>query len=130
MASTACFLHHHAGAALSTQNRSSSSSNRYLKPTWLICREQNQAALSVEDGTDIMSRRLDLAVWAATIGSKVSPADTAYGESDAFISNTTRYPYTIRCHAQETKPRPPFSYTWRHSPDAVSQSSSTPRLRS
>ncbi|CAI9754474.1 unnamed protein product [Fraxinus pennsylvanica] len=85
MSSTACFLHHHAGAALSTQNRSSSS-NCYLpslKPTQLICRAQNQAALQVEDGTDTVSRRLVLTVLigAAAIGSTVSPADAACGES-------------------------------------------------
>ncbi|KAL2482194.1 Oxygen-evolving enhancer protein 2-1 [Forsythia ovata] len=87
MASTTCFLHHHAGAALSTSNRSSP--NRYLpslKPTRLICRAQNRAAVQEEDNAatnNIMSRRLALTVLigAAAIGSKVSPADAAYGES-------------------------------------------------
>lgn len=81
MASTACFLHHH---TLSTPARSSSSSQRHvssLKPTQLVCRAQKQAVQ--EDDSSVVSRRLALTVLigAAAIGSKVSPADAAYGEA-------------------------------------------------
>lgn len=83
MASTACFLLNHAGAAFSTYRSSSSSYLPSLKPTRLICRAQDQAALHQEDGAATISRRLALTVLigAAAIGSKVSPADAAYGES-------------------------------------------------
>ncbi|PIA39789.1 hypothetical protein AQUCO_02600332v1 [Aquilegia coerulea] len=81
--STACFLHHH---ALSTPSRSSSlSSSRQVscvKPNQLVVRAQKQAN---EDGevSPAVSRRLALSVLigAAAIGTKVSPADAAYGEA-------------------------------------------------
>ncbi|KAJ4728969.1 Oxygen-evolving enhancer protein 2-1, chloroplastic [Melia azedarach] len=84
MASTACFLHHH---TLSTPSRSSSSltsSQRHvsnIKPTQLVCRAQKQAVQ--EDDGSVVSRRLALTVLigAAAVGSKVSPADAAYGEA-------------------------------------------------
>lgn len=81
MASTACFLHHH---ALTTPTRSSSSSHRQAsstKPTQLVCRAQKQAVQ--EEDNSIVSRRLTLTVLigAAAIGSKVAPADAAYGEA-------------------------------------------------
>ena len=81
MASTACFLHHHAPA---TPARSTSSSQRQvanLKPSQLVCRAQKQA-VQEEDGS-VVSRRLALTVLigAAALGSKVAPADAAYGES-------------------------------------------------
>lgn len=77
--STTCFLHHH---ALSTPSRSSSSRQvPCTKPNQLVVRAQKQS----EDGevTPAVSRRLALSVLlgAAAIGSKVSPADAAYGES-------------------------------------------------
>ncbi|OMO68107.1 Photosystem II PsbP, oxygen evolving complex [Corchorus olitorius] len=52
-----------------------------LKPSQLVCRAQKQAAQD-EDGT-LVSRRLALTVLigAAAVGSKVSPADAAYGEA-------------------------------------------------
>ncbi|KAG2712643.1 hypothetical protein I3843_04G126400 [Carya illinoinensis] len=82
MASTACFLHHH---ALTTPTRSSSSSSQRqvpsFKPTQLVCRAQKQEVHG--DDTNAVSRRLALTVLigAASLGSKVSPADAAYGEA-------------------------------------------------
>ncbi|XP_022850417.1 oxygen-evolving enhancer protein 2, chloroplastic-like [Olea europaea var. sylvestris] len=99
MASTACFLLNHAGAAFSTYRSSSSSYLPSLKPTRLICRAQDQAALHQEDGAATISRRLALTVLigAAAIGSKVSPADAAYGESANIFgkpkTNTDFLPY-------------------------------------
>ncbi|KAL2458287.1 Oxygen-evolving enhancer protein 2-1 [Forsythia ovata] len=96
MASTACFLHPH---VLSTRTRSSSS-QRYLpslKPSQLVCRAQKQ-----DDDTDAsspISRRLALTVLigAAAIGSKVSPADAAYGQAANIFGkpkeNTDFLPY-------------------------------------
>lgn len=85
MAYTACFLHHH--AAISTPTRSSVPQRLLpsLKTSQLICRAQKQAVQ--EDGAAAaaaaLSRRLALGVLlgAAAVGSKVSPADAAYGES-------------------------------------------------
>ncbi|OMP03562.1 Photosystem II PsbP, oxygen evolving complex [Corchorus capsularis] len=84
MASTSCFLHHHALTTAAAARSSSSSSQRQfvnLKPSQLVCRAQKQAAQE-EDGT-LVSRRLALTVLigAAAVGSKVSPADAAYGEA-------------------------------------------------
>ncbi|KAL9394752.1 hypothetical protein Peur_014037 [Populus x canadensis] len=81
MASTSCFLHHH---ALTTPARSTPSSQRQvanLKPTQLVCRAQKQAVQEEDNGA--VSRRLALTVLigAAALGSKVAPADAAYGES-------------------------------------------------
>ena len=81
MASTACFLHHH---ALTTPARSTSSSQRQvvnLRPAQLVCRAQKQAVQEEDEG--VVSRRLALTVLigAAALGSKVAPADAAYGES-------------------------------------------------
>lgn len=81
MASTQCFLHHH---ALSTTPARTSSSQRHvsnIKPTQIVCRAQKQAVQ--EDDGSAVSRRLALTVLigAAAVGSKVSPADAAYGES-------------------------------------------------
>ncbi|KAJ6931076.1 oxygen-evolving enhancer protein 2 [Populus alba x Populus x berolinensis] len=81
MASTSCFLHHH---ALTTPARSTPSSQRQvanLKPTQLVCRAQKQAVQEEDNG--VVSRRLALTVLigAAALGSKVAPADAAYGES-------------------------------------------------
>lgn len=76
MASTAaCFLHHHAPT---TATRPSSS--RYvssIKPTKLVVRAHKQ------EDDEVISRRLALTVLigAAAIGTKVSPADAAYGEA-------------------------------------------------
>nr|DAD43678.1 TPA_asm: hypothetical protein HUJ06_001908 [Nelumbo nucifera] len=79
MASTSCFLHHH---ALSTPTRSSSQRHVFnIKPTQVVCRAQKQA---VDDEANVaVSRRLALTVLigAAAVGTKVSPADAAYGEA-------------------------------------------------
>lgn len=90
MASTSCFLHHHALTAAARS--SSSSSQRQLvgnvRPAQLVCRAQKQA-VNDEDGS-VMSRRLALTILigAAALGSKVSPADAAYGESGMYHLRT------------------------------------------
>lgn len=86
MASTACFLHHHA-LATTARSSSSTSSQRHVlsfKPTQLVCRAQKQEVH--EDDTNAVSRRLALTVLvgAASLGSKISPADAAYGEAGTF----------------------------------------------
>lgn len=92
MASTSCFLHHHA-----LTNTARTPSQRHvpalIKPNQIVCRAQKQAAQE-DDGTSVMSRRLALTVLigAAAIGSKVSPADAAYGEAGNYL-----YPYTYIC---------------------------------
>ncbi|GLT70737.1 hypothetical protein SLA2020_427970 [Shorea laevis] len=95
MASTACFLHH----ALTTAATRSSSQRQVanIKTTQLVCRAQKQEVH--EDGGNAVSRRLALTVLigAAAIGSKVSPADAAYGEAANVFgkpkSNTDFLPY-------------------------------------
>uniref|UniRef100_A0A0F7H136 23 kDa subunit of oxygen evolving system of photosystem II n=2 Tax=Pelargonium TaxID=4030 RepID=A0A0F7H136_9ROSI len=96
MASTAttCFLHHHA------LTRSSPSPQRHpvptMKPSQLVCKAQKQ-----EDGAAAgsVSRRLALTVLIGTaaVGSKVSPADAAYGEAANVFgkpkTNTDFLPY-------------------------------------
>ena len=83
MASTACFLHHH--AALSTSARTTS--NRYspsLKPAQqLVCRAQKQPENQESDSGAAVSRRLALTVLigAAAVATKVSPAEAVYGEA-------------------------------------------------
>lgn len=86
MASTACFLHPH--GLVSTPARSSSFSSQRILPTAarpsqvIVCRAQKQAAHE-DEATGAVSRRLALTVLigAAAIGSKVAPADAAYGEA-------------------------------------------------
>ncbi|XP_014504521.1 oxygen-evolving enhancer protein 2, chloroplastic-like [Vigna radiata var. radiata] len=80
MASTQCFLHHH---ALSTPARSPS--QRIMvstKPNHLVCKAQKQTPPQ-EDHVTPISRRLALTVLigAAAVGSKVQPADAAYGQA-------------------------------------------------
>ncbi|KVH95804.1 Mog1/PsbP, alpha/beta/alpha sandwich [Cynara cardunculus var. scolymus] len=96
MAATSCFLHHH--HALSTPARSSPSPRQVPlnKPTHLIvCRSQKRAS----DTDASISRRLALTVLigAAAVGTKVSPADAAYGEAANVFgkpkSNTDFKPY-------------------------------------
>jgi hypothetical protein len=55
-----------------------------IKTAQLVCRAQKQEVH--EDGANAVSRRLALTVLigAAAIGSKVSPADAAYGEAGNF----------------------------------------------
>ncbi|KAK4397813.1 Oxygen-evolving enhancer protein 2-1, chloroplastic [Sesamum angolense] len=100
MASTACFYHHH--GAISSSSAARTSSQRYmlpLKPNQLICRAQKTAA-GDDDGAAAVSRRLALTVLigAAAVGSKVSPADAAYGESANIFgkpkTDTDFRPYT------------------------------------
>ncbi|XP_044480434.1 oxygen-evolving enhancer protein 2, chloroplastic [Mangifera indica] len=96
MASTACFLHHH---ALSSPTRLSSSQRHVsnIKPTQLVCRAQKQGAQ--EDDGSVVSRRLALTllIGTAAVGSKVSPADAAYGEAANVFgkpkTNTDFLPY-------------------------------------
>ncbi|XP_021887763.1 oxygen-evolving enhancer protein 2, chloroplastic-like [Carica papaya] len=99
MASTACFLHHHALAA-STRSSPSSPSQRHvsnIRPAQVVCRAQKQAAQ--EEDANTVSRRLALSVLigAAAIGAKVSPADAAYGEAANVFgkpkTNTDYLPY-------------------------------------
>lgn len=95
MASTACFLNHH---AISTLARTTPSQQRFapsLKPNHLvICRAQKQQSAQEDDeannnaaGAGAVSRRLafTLLIGAAAIGSKVSPADAAYGEAGNYL---------------------------------------------
>ncbi|XP_058195424.1 oxygen-evolving enhancer protein 2, chloroplastic-like [Rhododendron vialii] len=100
MASTACFLHPH--AAISTPTRSPSVPQRLLpslKTSQLICRAQKQAVQEDSAAAAAVSRRLALGVLlgAAAVGSKVSPADAAYGESANIFgkpkTNTDFLPY-------------------------------------
>ncbi|KAF3668906.1 Oxygen-evolving enhancer protein 2, chloroplastic [Capsicum annuum] len=77
-ASTQCFLHQY--HALSSPARSRTSSVSTLKPNQLVCRAQKQ---DDANNNGSISRRLALTflIGAAAIGSKVSPADAAYGEA-------------------------------------------------
>ena len=80
MASTSCFLHHPALLKSSPSQRHVQST----KPTQVICRAQKQVSVQEADSASAtVSRRLALTVLigAAAVGSKVSPADAAYGES-------------------------------------------------
>lgn len=78
MASTQCFLHHH---ALTTPTRTSSQRQVVsIKPNQIVCRAQKQQ--DVEDVSPVSRRlALTLLIGAAAVGSKVSPADAAYGEA-------------------------------------------------
>uniref|UniRef100_A0A0F7H1E6 23 kDa subunit of oxygen evolving system of photosystem II n=1 Tax=Monsonia marlothii TaxID=163685 RepID=A0A0F7H1E6_9ROSI len=97
MASTTatCFLHH----GLTTSTRSSHLAPA-MRPSQVVCKAQKQQQQAVqleEDGS--VSRRLALTVLigAAALGSKVSPADAAYGEAANVFgkpkTNTDFYPY-------------------------------------
>ncbi|KAK4777450.1 hypothetical protein SAY87_017637 [Trapa incisa] len=95
MASTACFLQHH---ALKTPARTSSPrSVAGSRPAQIVCRAQTQ--VSGEEDVAVVSRRLALTVLvgAAAVGSKVSPADAAYGEAANVFgkpkTNTDFLPY-------------------------------------
>jgi len=84
MASTACFLHHHAAICSPAAGRSSSSRYQAVstKPTMVVCKAQKQEEVAYDVNGSI-SRRLALTVLigAAAVGSKVNPADAAYGEA-------------------------------------------------
>nr|AFK45562.1 unknown [Lotus japonicus] len=95
MASTQCFLYHHA-----LTSRASSIQRLVVntKPNQVFCKAQKQATQE-EDDASIVSRRLALTVLigAAAVGSKVSRADAAYGESANVFgkpkTNTDFLPY-------------------------------------
>ncbi|PON35525.1 PsbP family [Parasponia andersonii] len=100
MASTSCFLHHHALTTAAPAARSSSQrqvSCIRAPAAQLVSRAQKQAPN--DDDTAVVSRRLALTVLigAAALGSKVSPADAAYGESANIFgkpkTNTDFLPY-------------------------------------
>lgn len=92
--STQCFLSH---PTFTTPTRTTKlSSQRQVvvvntKPNQLIvCKTQNQKQLIHEDDcSNIISRRLALTVLigSAAVGSRVSPADAAYGESGILLSH-------------------------------------------
>ncbi|KAL9241686.1 hypothetical protein vseg_015766 [Gypsophila vaccaria] len=96
MASTACFLHH---AAITSPAAGRNPTSRYqavsARPNLVICKAQKQE----EEAQVGMSRRLALTVLigAAAVGSKVSPADAAYGEAANVFgkpkTNTDFLPY-------------------------------------
>ncbi|MBT2964632.1 hypothetical protein PN46_19045, partial [Vibrio anguillarum] len=77
-ASTQCFLHQYHALRSSPARTSSVSSP---KPNQLICRAQKQD--DANNTSNAVSRRLALTllIGTAAIGSKVSPADAAYGEA-------------------------------------------------
>ncbi|KNA13956.1 hypothetical protein SOVF_111890 [Spinacia oleracea] len=86
MASTACFLHHHAAISSPAAGRGSAA-QRYqavsIKPNQIVCKAQKQDDNEANVLNSGVSRRLALTVLigAAAVGSKVSPADAAYGEA-------------------------------------------------
>ncbi|XP_028751976.1 oxygen-evolving enhancer protein 2, chloroplastic [Neltuma alba] len=99
MASTHCFLHHHALASPSAARSSSVQRPQVAaKPTQLVCRAHQKQAVQEDDG-GLLSRRLALTVLigAAAVASKVSPADAAYGEAANVFgkpkTNTDFLPY-------------------------------------
>ncbi|GMI67450.1 OXYGEN-EVOLVING ENHANCER PROTEIN 2, PHOTOSYSTEM II SUBUNIT P, photosystem II subunit P-1 [Hibiscus trionum] len=98
MASAASFLHHHALTTAAGRSSSLSPSFRQvskLNQQQVVCRAQKQ-----EDDGSLVSRRLALTVLigAAAVGSKVSPADAAYGEAANVFgkpkTNTEFTPYS------------------------------------
>ncbi|KAF5731352.1 oxygen-evolving enhancer protein 2 chloroplastic-like [Tripterygium wilfordii] len=102
MASTACFLHHHALTTSTTARSSSASSQRHVSsitPSHLVCRAQNQKQTLLQEDHTAMSRRLALTILigGAAIGSRVAPADAAYGEAANVFgkpkTNTDFLPY-------------------------------------
>ncbi|EOA36478.1 hypothetical protein CARUB_v10011102mg [Capsella rubella] len=99
MAYSACFLHQSALASSAARSSSSSSSQRHVslsKPVQIMCKAQQPH----EDDNSAVSRRLALTllVGAAAVGSKVSPADAAYGEAANVFgkpkTNTDFMPYS------------------------------------
>ncbi|XP_021728002.1 oxygen-evolving enhancer protein 2, chloroplastic [Chenopodium quinoa] len=101
MASTGCFLHHHAASTGLAAGRSSAMQQYQvasIKPNQIVCKAQKQEdeVIAINDG---VSRRLALTalIGAAAVGSKVSPADAAYGEAANVFgkpkTNTEFMPY-------------------------------------
>ncbi|XP_073143854.1 oxygen-evolving enhancer protein 2, chloroplastic-like [Henckelia pumila] len=105
MASTACFLNNLA-ALSSPAARASCPRSNAAKSGQVVCRAAQKQSAAQEDGGSTaeaaaaVSRRLALTVLigAAAVGSKVSPADAAYGESANIFgkpkTNTDFTPYT------------------------------------
>ncbi|KAJ7960602.1 Oxygen-evolving enhancer protein 2-1, chloroplastic [Quillaja saponaria] len=97
MASTSCFLHHHAFTTTPTRSSSQRQVSN-IKPNQLVCKAQKQSVNEDDDGS-VVSRRLALTllIGGAAIGSKVSPADAAYGEAANVFgkpkTNTDFLPY-------------------------------------
>ncbi|KAK4766476.1 hypothetical protein SAY87_008118 [Trapa incisa] len=95
MASTSCFLHH---LSLTPARTASQRCLVNLRCTQIVCKAQKQT-LGEED-VAVVSRRLALTVLigATAVGSKVSPADAAYGEAGA----------SLYCLASDC----PLSHSW------------------
>nr|Q40407.1 RecName: Full=Oxygen-evolving enhancer protein 2, chloroplastic; Short=OEE2; AltName: Full=23 kDa subunit of oxygen evolving system of photosystem II; AltName: Full=23 kDa thylakoid membrane protein; AltName: Full=OEC 23 kDa subunit; Flags: Precursor [Narcissus pseudonarcissus]CAA55393.1 OEC 23kd protein [Narcissus pseudonarcissus] len=84
MASTACFLHHHAPSpATSNLSRTRSATNRDEQQQEHSARLQSPEADCATENDALLSRRLALTILigGAALGSRVSAADAAYGES-------------------------------------------------
>ncbi|XP_039010627.1 oxygen-evolving enhancer protein 2-3, chloroplastic-like [Hibiscus syriacus] len=100
MASTGCFLHYH-HALITTATRSSSQRLNAKPNQLLVCSDSLKQADHDDSGRNAVniSRRLALTllIGTAAVGSKVSPADAAYGEpSNVFgkpKTNTEFIPY-------------------------------------
>nr|CAD1819600.1 unnamed protein product [Ananas comosus var. bracteatus] len=96
MASTACFLHHHAPSAARALLQRAGQSAR---PAQLVCRAQKQQAGVEGENEAAISRRLALTILlgSTALGTKVSPADAAYGEAANVFgkpkTNTDFLPY-------------------------------------
>ncbi|XP_020593212.1 oxygen-evolving enhancer protein 2, chloroplastic-like [Phalaenopsis equestris] len=101
MATTACFFHNHAPSpATATATSRSHRLMPNLRSTQVVVRAQKQAAAMVEaNNSAAVSRRLavTILIGAAAIGTKVSPADAAYGEAANVFgkpkTNTDFLPY-------------------------------------
>ncbi|ONK64953.1 uncharacterized protein A4U43_C07F31810 [Asparagus officinalis] len=79
MASTACFLHHHAASTTATRTPSQCVGPS-TRPTQITCKAQKQPE---DEPNNALSRRLALGVLigGAALSSRASPADAAYGEA-------------------------------------------------
>lgn len=79
MASTACFLHHHAPSTTTTRTPSQRVGPS-IRPTQIICKAQKQPE---DEPNNAVSRRqaLGVLIGGAALSTRVSPADAAYGEA-------------------------------------------------
>lgn len=90
--STQCFLSHLALSTPTTSTRFSSQRQvvnvRSKAKQFLVCKAKKQAIQEDDGNNIIVSRRLALTVLigGAVVGSKVSPADAAYGQSGILLS--------------------------------------------
>lgn len=101
--STQCFLSHLALSTPTTSTRFSSQRQvvnvRTKAKQFLVCKAEKQAIQEDDGNNFIVSRRLALTVLigGAVVGSKVSPADAAYGQSANVFgkpkTNTDFLPY-------------------------------------